>query len=152
MSDNKNTAFAIGAAHWPGISKLMEEAGEVVQVCGKLMATYGEAEHWDGTNLARRLEEELGDLIAACEFVTLKNEPRLSEYAIKSRRDAKLAVFCKWHAEGDPSPAASADDALRRKLRELCNKLEPNEPRWIAHGALRTEIEALLDEQEGKSG
>lgn len=27
--------FAIGDKEWPGISKLIEEAGEVLQICGK---------------------------------------------------------------------------------------------------------------------
>lgn len=45
------TKFAIGAQEWPGISKLIEEAGEVQQVCGKLLATYGETKHWDKSDL-----------------------------------------------------------------------------------------------------
>lgn len=65
--------FAIGDQDWPGISKLIEECGEVVQVCGKLMGTRGEHEHWDGSDLKVRLEEEIADLIAAVEFVCDKN-------------------------------------------------------------------------------
>lgn len=61
--------FSIGSALWPGISKLVEEAGEVTQVCGKLIGSGGDINHWDGTNLKERLEDEIGDLIAACMFV-----------------------------------------------------------------------------------
>ena len=40
--------FAIGDKKWPGISKLVEEAGEVTQVAGKLMGSGGDILHWDG--------------------------------------------------------------------------------------------------------
>lgn len=39
--------FAIGSPVWPGLSKLAEEAGETLQVVGKLMGTGGESAHWD---------------------------------------------------------------------------------------------------------
>lgn len=29
--------FSIGSKRWPGISKLIEECGEVLQIAGKLM-------------------------------------------------------------------------------------------------------------------
>jgi hypothetical protein len=51
--------FAIGDKEWPGISKLVEEAGEVGQVCGKLIGSGGETAHFDGSNLRARLSEEL---------------------------------------------------------------------------------------------
>lgn len=88
--------YAIGDDEWPGISKLIEECGEVIQVCGKLLATHGEAAHWDGTNLHRRLADELGDLQAAIRFVQLKN-PNLDPEAIRSRADEKLELFLRWH-------------------------------------------------------
>lgn len=88
--------FAIGAERWAGISKLVEEAGEVVQVCGKLFATYGEIAHWEGSDLRTRLEEEIGDVLAAVEFVIEKN-PILSREKIQVRRAEKLALFRTWH-------------------------------------------------------
>ena len=54
--------FSIGSDVWSGISKLIEEAGEVTQVCGKLIAIAGASEHWDGTDLRERLEDEIADL------------------------------------------------------------------------------------------
>lgn len=65
--------FAIGDERWPGISKLVEESGEVLQVCGKLVWTHGDVTHFDGSNLKSRLETELGDLLAAIAFVIAKN-------------------------------------------------------------------------------
>lgn len=87
-----------GAAHWPGVSKLMEEAGEVVQVCGKLVETGGKVEHWDGSNLKQRLEEEIGDLLAAIEFA--RHHCELDEMAIQRRARIKVARFDEWHLEG----------------------------------------------------
>ncbi len=97
------TLFFIGAQKWAGLSKLIEEAGEVVQVCGKLIANSGRAEHWDGTNLKTRLESELGDLLAAIDFVQM--HARLSAAAIQTRRDEKFELFQKWHRDHkDASP------------------------------------------------
>lgn len=90
--------FAIGDACWPGIAKLIEECGEVVQVCGKLMATQGERTHWDGSDLYRRLEDELADLRAVIRFVQTTN-PALDMNRILDRTETKFATFMKWHLE-----------------------------------------------------
>ena len=89
--------FSIGSARWPGISKLIEEAGEVAQVCGKLIGTGGEPAHWDGTNLRVRLQEEIADLMAACEFVV--ERCGLDREIVERRRLEKLALFQRWHEE-----------------------------------------------------
>jgi NTP pyrophosphatase (non-canonical NTP hydrolase) len=93
------TMFAIGADKWAGISKLNEEAGEVIQVIGKLMATYGVTAHWEGTDLAERLEDEMGDVLAAIDFVLMHNQSPLSAKKVMERRAEKLALFNKWHDE-----------------------------------------------------
>ena len=87
--------FAIGSETWPGISKLVEELGEVAQVAGKLIAAGGRTEHWDGTNLRVRLEDELADLEAAITFVVRQNQ--LDSGRIAERREAKLRLFSDWH-------------------------------------------------------
>lgn len=89
--------FHIGADEWPGISKLVEECGEVLQVCGKLIANEGKLEHWDGTNLRARLVEELADLIAAIRFV--EQHAGYGPSLIEDRARHKLALFEKWHYE-----------------------------------------------------
>ncbi len=88
--------FAIGAKSWPGLSKLSEEAGEVVQVVGKLMGTGGEIAHWDGTNLRGRLVDEMGDLLAAIRYVAKHHG---FEQAVEIRARGKLATFERWHEE-----------------------------------------------------
>lgn len=89
------TDFAIGSTVWPGLSKLIEETGEVQQVAGKLIATGGNIEHWDGSNLKSRLEEEIADVLASCAFVVETNG--LDEKAIESRAKQKAALFAEWH-------------------------------------------------------
>ena len=91
------TPFAIGSKLWAGLSKLIEEAGEVQQVCGKILGTGGNLEHWDGSNLRERLEEEIADLTAACIFVGQTNH--LDMAGIEKRAREKLALFEEWHAK-----------------------------------------------------
>lgn len=96
----KEAPYSIGSDQWPGLAKLLEETGEVQQVIGKLLAVRGEAEHWDGTNLHSRFEEELGDLLAAVEYV-LRHNPTLSREHVYSQKTSKTAVFELWHQESE---------------------------------------------------
>ena len=96
--------FMIGAARWPGVSKLIEEAGEVLQVCGKLVGTGGEGKHWDGSDLKTRLEEELADLLAAIFFVV--EHCGLDSDRIDARVHTKTNTFRHWHTE---SPSKSEE-------------------------------------------
>ena len=43
--------FSIGSKRWPGISKVIEEFAEVIEVCGKLMGARGAEVHFSGKNL-----------------------------------------------------------------------------------------------------
>lgn len=87
--------FAIGNSEWPGISKLTEEAGEVLQVCGKLIGTMGNVKHFDGSDLRTRLESELGDLLAAIDFVIEQNG--LDKDMISVQHSIKSKLFLEWH-------------------------------------------------------
>lgn len=89
--------YSIGSTLWPGLSKLIEEAGETQQVCGKLIGSGGNPAHWDGSDLKIRLEEEIGDLIAACNFVIARNG--LDRDAIDRRVQKKVVRFDDWHDE-----------------------------------------------------
>lgn len=89
-----------------GLVKLTEEACEVGQVAMKLVA-YPELQnpeatakgwlHPDGTDLRQRLVEEMGDALAAIEFVT--GRLGLSRSAISDRMAFKFALFEKWDRE-----------------------------------------------------
>jgi NTP pyrophosphatase (non-canonical NTP hydrolase) len=99
--------FEIGSDRWPGISKLVEECGETLQVAGKLMGTKGEIKHWDMANratapnatenLTERLQNELADLQAAIIFVT--RHCNLDLLAISERSSRKLERFEMWHRQ-----------------------------------------------------
>lgn len=90
--------FSIGSDVWPGLSKVIEEAGELQQVAGKLIGSGGDLRHWDGTDLKERLLEELSDTLAACEFFIQKNN--FSRRAISIRTESKLKKYERWHTEG----------------------------------------------------
>lgn len=89
--------FAIGSKRWPGISKLTEELGEILQIVGKLIATAGEIAHYSGLNLKTALEDELGDGLAAISFVIHYCD--LDDARIQRRAYGKRALFEQWHAE-----------------------------------------------------
>lgn len=90
--------FAIGSDVWPGLAKLAEECGELVQVIGKLVATGGVTAHWDGTDLQVRLTEEMGDVQGALEFVRRFN-PVLDQQALSARAVKKFETFKRWHQD-----------------------------------------------------
>lgn len=89
---------------WPGIAKLIEEAGELIQVCGKLMGSRGHEDHWDGTNLRERLHEEIGDVLAACEFIIARCG--LDRGKIRERIAHKLGRYNSWHENADANQRA----------------------------------------------
>lgn len=94
--------YSIGSDRWPGLAKVAEECGEVIQVAGKIIAANGESAHWDGSDLRRRLEDEIADLRAAADFLILRNG--LDEDRIRHRAGDKLVLFEGWHREhGDGS-------------------------------------------------
>lgn len=97
MSEARDGAgpYSIGSDVWPGLSKLIEECGEVVQVAGKLLGTGGNTNHWDGTDLRERLQEEVADVIAAAQFVV--EQCKLDPYVINDRTREKLLLFDMWH-------------------------------------------------------
>lgn len=98
MSKDNGKPYSVGSNHWTGLSKLIEEAGEVIQVCGKILATGGEDKHWDGTDLRKRLEEELADLLAAAQFVQEKNN--LNTERTEVLKQCKLVTYDEWHESG----------------------------------------------------
>ena len=90
--------YSIGSDHWPGLSKLIEECGEVIQVAGKLLGAGGEVEHWDGTNLRDRMASELGDLLAAIQFFGSMND--IDSERLAARMEQKVELYCEWHEAG----------------------------------------------------
>lgn len=96
FNDNRGDFSLNREGDWPGLAKLIEECGEVIQVAGKLIATDGETAHWSGDDLAVRLEEELGDLEAAIAFFIDHNRSHLNGERISVRTLRKRALFEDW--------------------------------------------------------
>ena len=88
-------AFSIGSDTWPGVTKVVEEVGELLQVLGKLQATGGRVDHWDGSNLKERLEDEIADVRASLEYVEMFND--LDGRSISKRVCDKVERFMEWH-------------------------------------------------------
>jgi hypothetical protein len=93
-----------------GLAKLSEESGELQLVLGKLQQTIGKMlqypelqtagpphQHPDGTNLRECMQVEMGDVMAALDFVRGKLE--LDHTAILDRWQEKLKLFNQWDSE-----------------------------------------------------
>lgn len=95
-----------------GLAKLSEESGELQLALGKIQQTIGKLlqypelqltsarlgeNHPDGTNLRECLQNEMGDVMAALDFVKLKLE--LDEKAIIDRWQLKMRLFNRWDSE-----------------------------------------------------
>jgi NTP pyrophosphatase (non-canonical NTP hydrolase) len=93
--------YAIGSGSWPGMSKLLEEMGELTQVLGKIIAMGGDIQqpHWDGSDLRTRLLEEMGDAKAALQFFAEVNG--LDGTELHNRAAEKHALFWKWQQEDE---------------------------------------------------
>jgi NTP pyrophosphatase (non-canonical NTP hydrolase) len=83
--------------HGKGLTKLMEECGELVQAAAKRLAYPRVAVHPDGKNLKVCLEQELADVLAASTFVIERNN--LDADAIMKRTEAKLKQYRTWDAQ-----------------------------------------------------
>lgn len=90
--------FAIGDKKWPGVSKLVEEMGELGQVFGKLMGSRGKLKHWSG-DLWDMMHDEIGDVLGAIWF--LIDACKLDHARIHKRANMKHKMFHRWHLE-DP--------------------------------------------------
>lgn len=96
------TGFSIGGDVLNGLSKLIEECGEVIQVAGKLLATGGKPEHWEGSNLHSRIEEEIADLLGSIWFFIDTNN--LHTEFINDRMGKKFRQFFQWNEEQKQKP------------------------------------------------
>lgn len=78
-----------------GLTKLIEECGEVTQIAAKIIAFPYTDEHPDGIGSMRaRLENEVADVLAATAFVIGKFG--LSKARIDTRATVKHALFTTW--------------------------------------------------------
>lgn len=81
-----------------GLTKLMEECGEAIQIAAKMIAYPNTDQHPDGAGSMRaRLTNELGDVTAAISFVVAKLGLDLD--ALTDRAQFKLNSYAKWDQE-----------------------------------------------------
>jgi NTP pyrophosphatase (non-canonical NTP hydrolase) len=72
-----------------GLTKLIEECGELTQIAAKKIAYFDTDEHPDGKgSMKARMEEELADVMAACAFVMVQFN--LDQTFIRERQLDKL--------------------------------------------------------------
>lgn len=84
--------------HQNGLTKLIEECGELAQIAAKKSAYMDTDTHPDGAgSLKKRLEDELADVCAAGAFVI--QTFGLDSERMKRRTALKLDTFQKWHRE-----------------------------------------------------
>ncbi|HYI43698.1 MAG TPA: hypothetical protein VD768_08770 [Sphingomicrobium sp.] len=116
MAEGKSHAFAFGDEAWPGLAKLTEECGEVLQVIGKMMMTHGDRAHWSG-DLRAMLLDEVADLEAAIVFCCRHNLSPDERRAMARRVTAKVAKFEDWHAnfDADPPPTLLQSEARHER-------------------------------------
>lgn len=77
-----------------GMTKLIEECGELIQVAAKKIA-YMEGPHPDKAGaLDLRMEDEMGDVLAAIYFV--KDKLGLSDHDITARMQMKSQNYLNW--------------------------------------------------------
>jgi NTP pyrophosphatase (non-canonical NTP hydrolase) len=83
-----------------GVAKLIEECGVLQQVLGKKLAWWDTDEpHWDGSVLSERIQEEMGDVRAAIEFVI--TQLGLDGAEVEIREAKKRVLFDSWEATLD---------------------------------------------------
>lgn len=83
-----------------GLTKLMEECGELTQIAAKKSAYMHTDTHPDGKGSMKvRMEEEIADVLATCDFVA--DRFNLDTGKIKRRAKIKLMTFNRWDANPD---------------------------------------------------
>lgn len=114
--------YMIGASLWPGLAKIQEEAGELLEIIGKIQGCGGRNIHWDGSDLRGKLMDELPDVMAAIEYAISAN--KLPRRGIIDRYTAKLRTFIHWHNERTSQSKLEYFD----ELDELCRQIDHSLP------------------------
>jgi hypothetical protein len=99
--------YGIGSDTWPGLSQLAADAAQVALHVGAIIGddTRQVDTRQDSAGLRASLQEELGDLRAAIDYVIGKND--LDWDAVNRRRDRKRSRYERAHAgKAAASPAA----------------------------------------------
>jgi hypothetical protein len=101
MASDHPVPYGIGSDTWPGLSRLAAEAAQVVRVACTIIGT-GNDTHQDAAVQRESLQQELGDLRAAIDYVIGKNA--LDWGAVNKRRDRKRSQYERGIDEDQPLP------------------------------------------------
>jgi hypothetical protein len=107
---------------WTGLSRLAAQAAYVLQVSDKI-ASGGSDSHDDGTSLRESMQDELGGLRAAIDYVIGQNE--LDWAAVNRQRDRKRA---QYERRAEESPAARDQQAAMEPAAADCFSRLPPAP------------------------
>jgi hypothetical protein len=92
MASDPPGPYSIGSDTWPGLSRLAADAAQVVRVACTIMGNCGDTQpEAETAGLRESLQEELGDLRAAIDYVIGKNA--LDWDAVNRRRDRKRSLY-----------------------------------------------------------
>jgi hypothetical protein len=114
MASEPPGPYSIGSETWPGLSRLAADAAQVVRVACTIMGNGGDTLHEaETTGLRESLQEELGDLRAAIDYVIGKNA--LDWDAVNRRRDRRRSLY----ERGTDDDRAHARDQYARSRPRL---------------------------------
>jgi hypothetical protein len=106
MASDHPVPYGIGSDTWPGLSRLAADAAQVVRVACTIIGT-GNDTHQDAAVQRESLQEELGDLRAAIDYVIGKNA--LDWGAVNKRRDRKRSLYERGVDEEQPASRDQPD-------------------------------------------
>lgn len=98
--------YRIDSDTWPGLSQLAEDAAQIVRHVGAII---DDDAGQDAAGLRASLQEELGDLRAAIDYVIGKNA--LDWDAVNRRRDRKRSLYERAYAGKAAARAAAMSRA-----------------------------------------
>ena len=108
MASDQPVPYGIGSDTWPGLSRLAADAAQVVRAAAAIIGTGNDTDQ-DAAVQRESLQEQLGDLRAAIDYVIGKNA--LDWTAVNRRRDRKRTQYERGIDEDrHPPPAQGAGD------------------------------------------
>jgi hypothetical protein len=109
MASDRPAPYGIGSDTWPGLSRLATDAAQVAELARTIISAGNDTDQ-DPAVQRESLQEELGDLRAAIDYVIGKNG--LDWAAVNRRRDRKRSLYERGIDEDQPrSQAQRGDDA-----------------------------------------
>lgn len=130
MASDVPGPYSIGSDTWPGLSRLAADAAQVVEVACAIIGTGNDTQD-DAACLRESLQEELGDLRAAIDYVIGKNA--LDWAAVNKRRDRRRSLYERGvddpRAQAPAAPSAPAAPGGRPVPHQHARSARPGPPR-----------------------